>query len=60
MAAAGWRTAAMGVAAGALSASTMSLACPLTYATHVIVGHGVVMIVTAVIGGLLAPLLARS
>jgi hypothetical protein len=58
--AAGWRTAAMGVAVGALSASTMSLACPHTYAAHVIVGHGVVMIVTAVVGGLLAPILARS
>ncbi len=59
-AAAGWRTAAVGVAAGALAASTMSLACPITSAAHVILGHGVVMIVTAVVGGLLAPVLARS
>jgi hypothetical protein len=59
-AAAGWRTAAVGAAAGALSAATMSLACPITAADHVIVGHGVVMIVTALIGGLLAPIVARS
>jgi hypothetical protein len=59
-ASAGWRTAALGVAAGALSASTMSLACPITAAGHVLLGHGVVMLVTALVGGLLAPLLARS
>jgi hypothetical protein len=59
-AAAGWRTAALGVAAGALSTATMSLACPITAATHVILGHGVVMIVTALVGALVAPFVARS
>jgi hypothetical protein len=59
-ASAGWRTAAIGVAAGGLSAATMSLACPYTAATHLIVGHGLVMIVAALLGALLAPVLARS
>lgn len=59
-AAAAWRTAAVGVAAGALAAATMSLACPITTATHVILGHGLVMIVAALIGALVAPALARS
>ena len=59
-AAAGWRTAAIGLAAGALSAATMSLACPITAAAHVIVGHGLVMVVGALAGALLAPALARS
>jgi hypothetical protein len=59
-AAAGWRMAAVGVAAGGLAAATMSLACPITTAVHVIVGHGLVMIVGALAGALLAPALARS
>jgi hypothetical protein len=57
---AGWRTAAIGVAAGGLAAATMSLACPITTATHVIVGHGLIMTVAALAGALLAPTLARS
>ena len=59
-AAATWRTAAVGVAAGALAAATMSLACPITTASHVILGHGLVMIVAGLIGALAAPSLARS
>jgi hypothetical protein len=59
-AAAGWRMAAVGLAAGALAAATMSLACPISAASHVIVGHGLVMIVAALAGALLAPALARS
>lgn len=57
---AGWRTAALGIAAGGLAAATMSLACPITAATHVILGHGLVMVVAALIGALLGPALARS
>ena len=59
-AAAGWRTAAVGVAAGGLAAATMSLACPITTAAHVIVGHGLAMIVAGLAGALLAPAIARS
>ena len=58
--AAGWRTAALGTAAGALAAATMSLACPITAAAHVILGHGLVMVVAALIGALVGPALARS
>lgn len=57
---AGWRTAALGVAAGGLAAATMSLACPITAATHVILGHGLVMVVAGLIGALLGPAFARS
>lgn len=59
-AAAGWRAAAVGVAAGGLAAATMSLACPITTAAHVIVGHGLAMIVAGLAGALLAPAIARS
>jgi hypothetical protein len=59
-AAAGWRTAALGVAAGALAAATMSLHCTITTAGHVIVGHGLVMIVAGLAGAFLARALARS
>jgi hypothetical protein len=59
-AAAGWRTAAVGVAAGGLAAATMSLACPITTAAHVIVGHGLMMLIAGLAGALLAPVLARS
>ena len=43
--AAGWRTAAVGVAAGALGASTMALVCPARGALHLLVGHGAMMLV---------------
>jgi hypothetical protein len=58
--AAAWRAAAIGVAAGGLAAATMSLACPISSASHVILGHGAVMLVTALAGALLAPALART
>jgi hypothetical protein len=59
-AAATWRTVAIGVAAGGLAAAAMSLACPITTAAHVIVGHGLVMIVAGLVAALLAPALVRS
>jgi hypothetical protein len=55
-----WRTAAIGLASGALAASAMSLACPLTYASHVLLGHGLVMLVAALAGAVIAPAVARS
>ncbi len=60
VAAAPWRTAAIGLAAGSLAAATMSLACPISTASHVILGHGVVMLMAALAGALLAPAVARS
>jgi hypothetical protein len=59
-AAAAWRTAALGVAAGALAAAAMSIACPLTGAWHVVLGHGGMMLVAGLAGALLAPAVSRS
>jgi hypothetical protein len=59
-AAAGWRTAALGVAAGSLAAAAMSIACPMAGAAHVILGHGLLMIVAGFAGALLAPAISRS
>jgi hypothetical protein len=55
-----WRTAAVGVAAGGLAAATMSLACPISSAPHVILGHGAIMLVAGLAGALLAPAVGRS
>jgi hypothetical protein len=55
-----WRAAAVGVAAGGLAAATMSLACPISSASHVILGHGAIMLVAGLAGALLAPAVARS
>jgi hypothetical protein len=48
-----WRSAALGVAAGALAAATMSLACSNDGAVHVIVGHGAMMLVGGAVGAAL-------
>lgn len=44
-AAAGWRTAAIGVASGALAACTIAIVCPDGGAFHVLVGHGAMMLI---------------
>ena len=59
-AAAVWRTAAIGMAAGALAASVMSVACSLTSAPHVMLGHGLMILVAGLVGALVAPLVARA
>jgi hypothetical protein len=41
-------------------AATMSIACPNAAASHVIVGHGLMMLVGALAGALVAPLVSRS
>jgi hypothetical protein len=56
VAASAWRSAALGVACGALGAATMGLACPHGEALHVIVAHGSMMLV----GGALGALIGRS
>jgi len=48
-----WRSAALGVAAGALAAATMSLACSTDSALHVLVGHGAMMLVGGAVGAAL-------
>jgi hypothetical protein len=59
-AAATWRTAAIGAAAGALAATVMSVACSVTSAPHVLLGHGLMMLVAGVVGAVVAPLVARA
>ena len=58
--AAAWRTAAVGVACGSLAAATMSLACPISSALHVVLGHGTVMLVSGLAGALIARSFARA
>lgn len=55
-----WRTAALGVACGALSAATMSLVCPHGEALHVLVGHGIMMLVGGIVGALLGARWTRA
>jgi hypothetical protein len=59
-AASAWRTAALGVACGAMTAATMSVACWHVGALHVIVGHGAMMVVGGVAGALLGRQVTRS
>jgi hypothetical protein len=60
VAAPAWRTAAMGIACGALAAATLSLHCPVSSAWHVVVGHGTVMLVAGLAGAWLGRTFARS
>lgn len=59
-AASSWRTAALGVACGAVGAAIMSLVCPHGGALHVIVGHGSMMLVFGVVGALLGRRITRA
>jgi hypothetical protein len=54
-AAAGWRTAAVGVVCGALAASTIALVCPDGGALHVLIGHGAIVLFM----GLMAAMFVR-
>jgi hypothetical protein len=47
------RSAALGVAIGALAAATMSIACSNSSAGHVLVGHGAIMLLAGAVGALL-------
>jgi hypothetical protein len=51
-AAAGWRTAAVGVVCGALAASTIALVCPQSAALHVLIGHGAIVLVMGLVGAM--------
>ncbi len=55
-----WRSAALGVACGALGAATMSIACAHGEALHVIVAHGSMMIVGGIAGALVGRFVARA
>jgi hypothetical protein len=55
-----WRGAALGTAAGALAAATMSLGCSSDGVVHVLLGHGVVLLAGAVAGALLGGKVMRA
>jgi hypothetical protein len=52
VAAAAWRSAALGVACGGFAAATMSVSCPDSGAVHVVVAHGLMMLVAGAAGAL--------
>jgi len=60
VAAPAWRSAALGLACGAIAAATMSLVCSVGSAAHVLVGHGAMMLVAAIGGGLLGRRFGRA
>lgn len=60
VAASAWRSAALGVACGALGAATMSLACSHGEALHVIVAHGSMMVIGGGLGALVGRTIARA
>jgi hypothetical protein len=55
-----WRTAALGVASGALAAATMTLVCPIGSASHIILGHGTMMVIAGAIGAMLGRRACRA
>jgi len=55
-----WRTAALGVACGALAAATMSLACWHSGALHVVVGHGTMILIGGAAGALVGRRITRA
>lgn len=55
-----WRGAALGTAAGALAAATMSVACASAGVVHVLLGHGVILLAGAVAGALLGGKVMRA
>ena len=60
VAASTWRTAAIGVACGALAAATMSLACFHREAMHVLLGHGWMIVAGGVAGALVGRRFTRA
>lgn len=55
-----WRTAALGVACGALAAATMSLCCFHREAMHVVIGHGSMLLVGGLVGALIGRRFTRT
>jgi len=55
-----WHTAAIGVACGALASATMSLACPIGNAWHLLVGHGAILAVAGLCGAVLGRWVCRT
>jgi hypothetical protein len=59
VAASTWRTAALGVACGAVAATTMSLVCPHDEAGHVLLGHGLFLLLGGLAGAALGKRVTR-
>jgi hypothetical protein len=59
-AAAPWRSGLLGVSAGALAATTMSIACADGNAMHVLIGHGAMLIVGAIVAASVGRLVTRA
>ena len=55
-----WRTAALGLACGALAAATMTLVCPIDNAAHVLVGHGTILVIAGAVGTVLGRRTCRT
>jgi hypothetical protein len=58
--AAAWRTAAVGVASGALAAMSIALGCPYKGAFHILIGHGATMLFAGALGAWLGSRFARA
>jgi len=57
---AGWRSTLLGAAIGLLSGAAINLHCPNVDRAHLLVGHGVPIIVAALVGGLVVSRWARA
>jgi hypothetical protein len=55
-----WRTAALGLACGAIGAATMSLVCSVGSPAHVLVGHGGIMLLAGIAGALVGRRFGQS
>jgi hypothetical protein len=55
-----WRGACIGTAAGALAAATMSLLCSTDGVGHVLLGHGIMMVVGAAAGAVFGAKVMRA
>jgi hypothetical protein len=55
-----WRAAAVGVASGALAAATMTFVCSIGGAAHAVLGHGAMMVIGGVVGGILGGRVCRA
>jgi hypothetical protein len=57
---AGWRAALVGASCGLLAGGTINLHCPNADTVHVIVGHGIPMLVTTLVGAIAMTRWARA
>jgi hypothetical protein len=57
---AGWRSTLLGAAIGLLSGAAINLHCPKADPAHLVVGHGVPIVVAALVGGLVVSRWARA